>query len=239
MRLPRLFVDLPLREGERIVLPPGRAHYLREVLRLRSGAELRLFNGKGGEFEARIVEAGRRTTVQVGPRRDREPEPPLAITVALGIARGERMDFALQKATELGVSRIVPLLTERTVVRLSGDRLERRMAHWRGVVASACEQCGRSRLPQLCEPVPIRSWLAREEGGFLLDPQGEPLRSAPPPPTAEAVLLIGPEGGFTPQERQLALSRRFRKIALGPRLLRVETAVVAAITACQLLWGDL
>lgn len=238
MRLPRLFLDLPLREGERILLPPERARYLRDVLRVREGAELELFNGKGGSFLGRVVSCRRRVEVAVGAWRGEERESPLKIALALAIPKGERMDFALQKATELGVSEIAPLLAERTVVRLEGERVERRLAHWRGVVVAACQQCGRNRLPEIAPPEPLPSWLARQEGGVLLDPGGEPL-SHLPPPRGRLLLLIGPEGGFSPKEREAARARGFVPVSLGPRILRVETAALAALAAVQLLWGDL
>lgn len=187
-----------------------------------------------------MVESGRQVVVEVGPWHDREVESPLKITLALGIARGERMDFALQKATELGVQEIVPLLTERTVVRLDSNRLEKRMAHWRGVVISACEQCGRNRLPEIHPPKPFAIWLRESCGGMILfDPEGKPLSELHPPGAGALTLLIGPEGGLTPEEREGALKRGFQNTVLGPRILRVETAVVAGITAVQLLWGDL
>lgn len=212
------------------------------MLRLRAGEELILFNGEGGEWRARL-RVSHRDRCEVEPLEyvDAERESPLQITLLQGISRGERMDFTLQKATELGVHRIVPVFCERTQVKLSGERLDRRMAHWQGVVVHAAEQSGRTRLPVLEKARPFAAALssAGEALSLLLDP-GEattPDRLAPPE-HGRIVLLAGPEGGFSERERRQARASGFRGLRLGPRILRSETAALAALAAFQALWGD-
>ena len=244
MRLTRIYHPHRLTEGADTSLEDTASTHLLRVLRLRAGAELRLFDGSGAEFETTLTgTAGGRAQVRVGRRHARDVESPLAITLAQGISRGERMDLTLQKSVELGVQRIVPVVTAHTQVKLSGERLERRHQHWQGVIVSACEQCGRTRLPELLPVVTLDRWLENPEPGsqrLVLDHRAERnLRSLPQP--AEAVtLLIGPEGGLEEKEIAAAEQRAgYVPLALGPRILRTETAGLAALAALQTLWGDM
>ncbi|MGQ9659516.1 MAG: 16S rRNA (uracil(1498)-N(3))-methyltransferase [Thermochromatium sp.] len=243
-RLPRLYVDLALASGAEFDLPSAQARHAVQVLRLEREAPLVLFNGDGYDYLARLIAVGReQVRVWVASRGDPEPEPRLAIHLALGISRGERMDFAIQKAVELGVTRITPLFTRRTQVRLDGARLDRRLEHWQGVIVAACEQSGRRRVPSLETAVDLGTWLerAREEGlttGLLLDPLADLALPELPAPSSGVTLLIGPEGGLDPRERDLMRHCGFRGVRLGPRILRTETAPLAAIAVIQALWGD-
>ncbi|BCX80643.1 16S rRNA (uracil1498-N3)-methyltransferase [Methylomarinovum caldicuralii] len=238
MRRVRLYLPQPLQADSEIVVGDERAHYLRTVLRLRPGAALTVFNGGGGEFEAEVLALGRKAVrLYIGPWHEREAESPLKIHLGLAIAKGERMDWAVQKAVELGVAAITPLLTARCNVRLEGDRAEHKRRHWQAVAVAACEQCGRNRMPAMLTPRTLADWLPGRRG-LVLDPAGRSLAALPSPKT-ELSLLIGPEGGLTPEELDHARQAGFVPAALGPRILRVETAAVAALTAVQLRWGDL
>jgi 16S rRNA (uracil1498-N3)-methyltransferase len=240
MRLTRSFVDAPLAVGATVALSADATTHLVRVLRLGLGDACIVFNGDGADYEARLVSLGKRgAEVELMARREVMRESPLRVTLAQALARGEKMDWVLQKATELGVTAIVPLITERTEVKLDAERGEKRSAHWRGVVAAACEQCGRATLPTLAAPQALRDWLAGVPApGWFLDPEAEPgLRDAPV--HDGLVLVVGPEGGLG--ERDLAALRAagFRGLRLGPRILRTETAGVAALAALQALHGDL
>ncbi|MBK5930762.1 16S rRNA (uracil(1498)-N(3))-methyltransferase [Halochromatium salexigens] len=240
MRENRLYTEQPLRIGECIELEPRPAKHAAQVLRLGAGESLTLFNGDGRDYRAEIET---RTRGQVAVRlldvSEPEPAPALAITLALGISRGERMDLAIQKAVELGVSGIQPLFSTRTLVRLSGERLAKRAQHWQGVVIAACEQSGRRRLPAMATPVTLEAWLGQAPtGGILLHHAADKTLTELPPPQQHISLLIGPEGGLTPEEREQAQARAFTPVRLGPRVLRTETAPLAAIAAMQTLWGD-
>ncbi len=227
--------------GERVALPERTARHLIKVLRLREGAPLLLFNGRDGrDYRARLVRLHKeRAEAEILEAGEPEPPPRLALHLALGIPRGERMDFALQKAVELGVASLQPLFTERTLVRMEGKRLERRIAHWKGVVISACEQSGRRYLPPLHPPSRLAPWLERAEPPvLLLDPGARSSLPDQPPPTGRLGLLIGPEGGLSDKERRLAYAAGCRGVRLGPRILRAETAPLAALAAAQALWGD-
>lgn len=240
MRVPRVHVAEALASGGRVSLSGSAGRHVSRVLRLRPGAELVLFDGRGGEYAARVRSAGREVEVDVGEHRAVERESPLALTLAQGVSRGERMDLVVQKATELGVQAIVPLLTERCVVRLDEERTERRLRHWRSVAVGACEQCGRNRLPRISAPQPLWRWLddlEPQEGPRLLlrpEPSVAPLAAG----ADAATLLIGPEGGLTPEEQEQVLARGFRPLSLGPRVLRTETAALAAVAVLQQRWGD-
>ena len=238
MRLTRTFMDAPLAVGTVATLSENATAHLVRVLRLGLGDACVVFNGDGHDYEARLVSLGKRgAEVELMSRRAVATESPLRITLAQSIARGEKMDWVLQKATELGVAAIVPIVTERTEVRLDAERGEKRGAHWRGVIAAACEQCGRARLPELAAPMTLRDWLADATPGWFLDPLADV--SLERLPQADAVtLVVGPEGGLG--ERDLAALRAadFRGLRLGPRILRSETAGPAAIAALQALRGD-
>ncbi len=201
-----------------------------------------MFNGEGGEFEATVQTVDRRAVVlAVGAARGVERESPLAITLALGVSRSERMDYAVQKAVELGVARIVPVLTAHCVVRLDAERRVQRLEHWRKVVISACEQCGRNRLPAVEPIVRLGDWLGEAQGDLklVLSPEGSAALAETGPPDQTAVVLVGPEGGLSETELQMAVQGGFRPLRLGPRILRTETAAMAAVSALQVLWGDL
>lgn len=240
MRLTRIFSEQPLTEGREVTLSATAAAHVGRVLRLATGDELTVFDGGGGEYWASIVECrGTVLRVRLGAQRAIERESPLKITLAQALARGERMDWLVQKATELGVAVIVPLITERSVVKLDARQAERRSEHWRGIIVAACEQSGRNRLPDVLVPQPLSEWLeaAHEGARILLDPTASSgLRALAPDRVVS--LLIGPEGGLSPAERALALQKGFTPLRMGPRVLRTETAAVAAISALQVLAGD-
>jgi 16S rRNA (uracil1498-N3)-methyltransferase len=241
MRLPRIHHPAPLAAGARIELQEAAANHVARVLRLPTGAPVILFNGEGGEYEAVITEIDkRRVIVELGAFRAVEREPPLPLWLAQGISRGERMDYTVQKAVELGVSRIIPLFTERCGVHLDEARLAKRLQHWRAVAVGACEQCGRNRLPEIAPALPLAEWLAAPIPGLrlVLDPEAEGSLSALAPPTGPVTLLIGPEGGLSDQELQSARQSNFLGLRLGPRVLRTETAAVAALAALLATWGD-
>lgn len=240
MRAPRIYVEATLAVGEVHPLPAAQTRHISQVLRLKAGDRLILFNGDGHEYDARLAEASRHhATAAIEARGDVEPAPPLEIRLAIGISRGERMDFALQKAVELGVSQVMPLFTKRSQVKLDGARLDKRMEHWRGVVISACEQSGRRRIPMLERAQTLGTWLeTQRKGGLQLDPGATSALPELTPPSAGVTLLIGPEGGLEPKEREMAGARGFQGVRLGPRILRTETAPLAAIAVIQALWGD-
>ncbi len=240
MRENRLYTQQPLNIGEQLELEPRPAKHAAQVLRLSTSDPLTLFNGDGQDYNAEI-ETSTRSQVRVRIRDASAPEPmpPLAISLALGVSRGERMDLALQKAVELGVSTIQPLFSSRTLVRLSGERLAKRTLHWQGVIIAACEQSGRRRLPILVAAASLLDWLQQEQGGgILLHHEADKAITELPRPQERLTLLIGPEGGLEPAERELAQTQGFTPVRLGPRVLRTETAPLAAIAAIQTLWGD-
>ena len=216
--------------------------HVNRVLRLKVGAKLILFNGKPDAFAATLTEIGKRAIwARITEVLPAESEPALRIVLAQGISRGEKMDYTVQKAVELGVNAIQPLVADRSVVDVTGERLTRKIQHWRGVMIGACEQCGRNRLPELREPLTLMDWLARPlEPGLrlLLDPDASQGLRALRLPADGVTLLIGPEGGFSATEVERAQAAGFTGIRLGPRVLRTETAGIAALAAIQALWGD-
>jgi 16S rRNA (uracil1498-N3)-methyltransferase len=239
-RVPRVFCDANLASGAVAELPPPAAHHITRVLRLKPGAALILFNDTGREYRGELLDASRRSPkVRVLDAGTREPEPVLAIHLILGVSRGPRMDYALQKATELGVTEITPVITCRSVVRLEDDRLEQRHAHWRRILTHACEQSGRCRLPVLHPPVNFSEHPgAAGQLGVLLDSASDKTLADLDPPSGSLALLVGPEGGLTEEERKAAMDEGFTGVRLGPRILRTETAPLAAVAAAQVLWGD-
>jgi 16S rRNA (uracil1498-N3)-methyltransferase len=243
VRLTRVYVAQGLESGKRCLVTGSAANHMMRVLRLAAGSAVTLFDGAGGEYDARI-ESLRKDAVlmEVGAHAAIERESPLAVTLAQGVSRGERMDWVVQKATELGVRRIVPLVTARSVVRLDARQGEKKSQHWRGIIIAACEQCGRNRLPQLAAPVDLEDFLAGEAPEkalrLLLSPAGT-LRIGAIEPVESITLLIGPEGGLTPEERAAATAQGFMDVQLGPRILRTETAAIAALAALQHSFGDL
>jgi len=223
-------------------LPEAAARHALTVLRLQVGDTLALFNGAGGEYRASLVAVSKREArVRLTEFYASERESPLRITLALGISAGERMDYSLQKATELGVAAIQPLATERSLVKLAGERAHKRLQHWQHVVIAACEQCGRNRVPVVAPVQKLFAYLAhvdRSKRLLLLAPEAAtPLKRVPP--AAGVVVLIGAEGGLAPAEREAAEASGFEPVSLGPRILRTETAPVAALAILQALWGDI
>jgi 16S rRNA (uracil1498-N3)-methyltransferase len=238
---PRLFCDLPLLANTEITLPQAAARHI-AALRLHAGDALTVFSGLGGEYQASLIDTTKRgTRVRVHDHIAIERESALNITLALGISAGDRMDFSLQKATELGVTAIQPLATERSVVRLASDRAEKRLAHWQNVVIAACEQCGRNRVPRVAPVLALTNYLASVEPSqrLLMLTPGAALPLKQSARADAATLLIGAEGGLSPNERAAAALAGFEPVSLGPRILRTETAPVAAIAVLQTLWGDL
>lgn len=242
MRVSRVFVEKPaqLQHGATIELPDRAAHHVLNVLRLRAGATLVLFDGSGGEYDAVLRACHRRSVrVDVGAWRDLERESPLRFELAQAVSGAERMDFTIQKAVELGVTCIQPLLAERSVVRLGADRTDAKMLHWRRVIVAACEQSGRNRLPDLGEPRTVYDYcagLTDQRARWLLAPDGAArLRDLA---ATDGVLAAGPEAGFSEDEVRRFRAAGFAAIRLGPRILRTETAAIAALGALNALIGD-
>lgn len=239
MRVSRIHVDQPLSAGAEVVLNNRAARYISQVLRLRIGDRLTLFNGDGNDFDAELLLCDKRQCrARVNDIVATEAPTTLQIGLALGISRGERMDFAIQKSVELGVQSIIPLITERSMVQLRGERLVQRVEHWRGIVISACEQSGRNRLPAVSSPQPLADWLLHAEPGLMLYHAASHSLATLVAPRRSINLLIGPEGGLSAQERALAEQAGFQSVRMGPRVMRTETAPIAAIAAMQALWGD-
>jgi 16S rRNA (uracil1498-N3)-methyltransferase len=241
---PRFFAALdlaPAMTGATIDLPEGVAHHAVRVVRLAPGDALTLFTGRGGEYAATLTRVDKRSAAVRIERFDPvERESPLAVTLAQGVAANDAMDYAVRKAVELGVAAIQPLLSARSAPLPSGERVERRVAHWRQIAIAACEQCGRNRVPEIAPPCPLAEWLAGWTGrGFVLTPAAGASLASQPVPAAAVALLVGPEGGLDEREAGLAQTRGFVAVRIGPRVLRAETASVAALGAMQMLWGDL
>jgi 16S rRNA (uracil1498-N3)-methyltransferase len=257
MRQTRCFVPPPLSAHSIVTLPQAAAAHIRRVLRLRAGAELALFDGRGGEYAARLLDGRDELRVQVGAHVAIERESPLPVTLLQCLARGERMDWIVQKATELGVGAIVPVASRHSVVQLAADAAERRVAHWRSVAIGACEQCGRNRVPALRTPCELHEACAATDATLrlLLLPDAEQSLTAVLAAALAATranvagaagamgpvciaLLVGPEGGLADDEVALARQRGFHPCRLGPRTLRTETAPLAVLAALQALAGD-
>ena len=234
--MPRFFVDKPLQPDDVMPLPDDVVRHVL-VLRLQPGDSIVLFNGEGGEYSAELVEVERRSAmVKIREFRNIEVEAPYRLTLAQGIAGGDKMDWLIEKAVELGASSFVPLTTTRSVVRLTGERAQRRHAHWQGIVRASCEQCGRNRLPEVMPVREIATWLGTmprtpEEGDLriLLSPRASISFSALPaePPKGRVTVLVGPEGGFSATEEAAATDYGFTAVGLGPRVMRTETAGIA------------
>lgn len=243
MRLTRVHVGAPLARAKTLAIEGSTASHIVRVLRLKPGDPLILFDGSGGEHRARIEQLGKDTvTVSVLEHHAIERESPLPLTLAQGVSRGERMDWVIQKATELGVWCIVPLLTERSVVRLDAGQADKKLQHWRAVSIAACEQCGRNRIPEIAAPLALRDFLGRCEPGathLMLSPSGALRVTDLPGIGTGLTVLIGPEGGLSGPEEDAALTAGFAAVRLGPRILRTETAAIAALTVLQREFGDL
>lgn len=244
MRLTRLYIDMPLHEATEVALPAAAAQHAVKVLRLTAGDPVVLFNGDGHDYPGTLTAAGRdEARVNLQSRRAAVTESPLPLILAQALARGDKMDLVMRKATELGVVRIVPLLTERSEVRLDARRIDRRMDHWRAVITSACEQCGRARLPGLEPPQTLPEWLQAQAGDdalrlALLPGSGRRVRDLQPDPGTDIMLVVGPEGGLGERDIAALTAAGFTGLDLGPRILRTETAGLAALAAMQALHGD-
>ncbi len=243
MSAPRFYCTPPLHFGTTFELPPKAAHHAHRVLRLRVNDPVQVFDGEGNVLDAKISEINDRCvllhelqTCMAGV------EHPLRITLAQAMCSSEKMDWVVQKATELGAAEIQPVQTQRSVAKLSNERAEKRTAHWRSIAIAACEQCGRNVLPQIYTPLELSSWLAQMRGNahakFILQPEGSTALHKQPQPQGSVTLLIGPEGGFSEDETKMAHLTGFTPIRLGKRVLRTETAAMAGIAALQILWGD-
>ncbi len=243
MRLTRVHVTEPVSAGRRHTIEGDAANHIMRVLRLGRGDQLTVFDGRGGEYAARIEEFRKSSViVSVGDHSTAVRESTLSLALAQGVSRGERMDWVVQKATELGVSRIIPVLTERTVVKLDAKQAERKRLHWQGIATAACEQSGRDRIPAIDAPAALAEFLGKVDRNatrVLLSPAGSSRIGDLPRPEAGIVVLIGPEGGLAEAEQQAALTAGFTAVRLGPRVLRTETAAVAALTLLQHQFGDL
>lgn len=247
MSVPRFYCPEGLSPGAPLTLPEAVTRHAVKALRLQVGAPLRLFNGQGGEYEAVITQITKSETIaSIEAWHDHEAESPCQITLIQALQAADKMDFTLQKAVELGIAAIQPVSSRRSVVRLSREREQKRLQHWQGVVISACEQCGRNRIPPIAPVFDLLDWLAQP---ISADPLAKPLRlmlapgaaqplSQLPRPTGPIELLIGTEGGLDPAEINAAQQNGFLPVVLGPRILRTETAGLAALAAIQTLWGD-
>jgi 16S rRNA (uracil1498-N3)-methyltransferase len=243
MRLTRVYVDVELQAGRRLTVEGSAGNHIARVLRLRVGDTLTLFNGQGGEYSGSIEEIRRETVVvSILESRDVDRESPCQLTLAQGISRGERMDWVVQKATELGVWQIAPIFTERSIVQLDEKQASRKLQHWRSIAVAACEQSGRNRVPQITQPVGLYELLEKRtsSGTALLLSPGAPLRMADLASAGTQItVLIGPEGGLADVEQQAAVKSGFTPVRLGPRVLRTETAAVCALTLLQQKFGDI
>jgi 16S rRNA (uracil1498-N3)-methyltransferase len=243
MRLNRIFCEGPLTVGGEVKLPAAGAYHVARVLRMREGAPLILFDGTGGEYQAEITGVnGDAVSARLMHQTPGTAESPLKVTLVQGVSRSERMDWTLQKATELGVTSIAPVLSARSVVRLDEKQAAKKQAHWQAIVIGACEQCGRTRVPNVATPLSLRDYFAnvKKEGLRLVLSPSAPgslagLASLP----NKVELLIGPEGGLDDEELNAARTAGFTPVRLGPRVLRTETAAVVALSVLQALWGDL
>jgi 16S rRNA (uracil1498-N3)-methyltransferase len=242
MRLTRVYVDTDLKSGAIVELPRETAQHVVKVLRARSGDQIVLFNGDGCEYGGTIDNVrGSRVTAAVGDGSHVDRESSLGVTLIQCIPRGDRMDFIVQKATELGVQRLVPVLSQRSVVRLDAEQAETKAVHWRAVAVNACEQCGRTRLPVLETPVPLINYLGDSVPAsckLVLEPDIEP-GNMPARIEGSVEIAIGPEGGFAPDELEAFRLAGFLRVRLGPRILRTETAAIAALTWLQTRYGDM
>ena len=241
--MPRFYCPQPLAAGAIVDLPETVAHHL-HVVRMQPGDALTLFDGRGGECRASLLDIGKkRASARVEEHAAREAELPYAITLAQGLPEGAKMDWIIEKAVELGVTAIQPLAAQRSVVRLSGERAEKRHLHWQGVIVAASEQCGRNRLAQLAPVMDARRWLDQPGAGprILFSPRaGQSLAHWARMTTPQAIaVLVGPEGGFSAEEEDYAIARGAVALSLGPRVVRTETAALAAVAAINACWGGM
>lgn len=243
MSAPRFYCPINLPSSGVFELPPDAAHHANRVLRLRAGDTVQIFDGEGHACDATIHAIyGKRVDISVLRTCPAQPPSALRIILAQAMSSSEKMDWVVQKATELGVDEIQPVQTQRSIAKLSSERAEKRAEHWRGVVIAACEQSGRNNLTQVHAPADFSQWLANFKtspgNNFILLPDGATTLHSQPRPQGPVTLLIGPEGGFSPDEALMSKQAGFIPILLGPRVLRTETAALAGISAIQTLWGD-
>ncbi|NEX61997.1 16S rRNA (uracil(1498)-N(3))-methyltransferase [Noviherbaspirillum galbum] len=239
--MPRFYHPGPLSIGSQVQLNSRVAHHL-HVVRLAQGEVITLFNGEGGEYCATLVDADRRhAAVEIKTFHPREAELPYAITLAQALPEGTKMDWIIEKAVELGVTAVQPLAAQRSVVRLSPERAAKRLEHWQGIIAAAAEQCGRNRLAQIAEPLDFQAWIGQHDlhRRILLTPRAEQSLCdwARHQPAQAVAIMIGPEGGFSEREEQLAIEHGALALSLGTRVLRTETAGMTAVAALNAVWG--
>jgi len=241
MRIPRIYTEQSLASDAHVTLEKRPSHHLANVLRLGIDDTITLFNGRGAEYSGVITALGKKAvSVETGEKQQNTCESPLAIHLGVAISRGERMDWVIQKATELGVAAVSPLFSERVEVKLSSDRAEKKLRHWEEIAISACEQCGRNTLPFLSPPQTIKDWLTNTEAArkFVLHHKASQRREGKDAPSSIA-LLVGPEGGLSATEIEQAENNGYVALSLGPRVLRTETAPLAALAILQSKWGDM
>ncbi len=241
MRMPHIYTPQVLTSGKIITLEEAPSRHISQVLRLLPDSKLSLFNGDGQQYNACIQSCSKQTVeAEIVSVAKTKTETPIQFTLALGISKGERVDYALQKAVELGISGFTPLFTERTVVKLKGERLERRLHHWQKIAIAACEQSGRNTIPSIDAAQQFDNWVVNAKQGtqLILHPNATPSLNMLPVPDKSVLLLIGPEGGLSKKEISIAEANGFTSVRLGPRVLRTETAPIAALAAMQALWGD-
>ena len=244
MRIPRIFTDQPLSSGANLALTGSAARHLSSALRMSVGQEITLFNGLGGEFSATLTATAKsQVDVSLGDCREIDRESPLKLHLAIAVSRGERMDWIVQKATELGVTEITPLFSERTEVKLNGERLEKKLRHWQQVSISACEQCQRNKLPTINNARTLDQWLSQADGDsdhlkLVLHHRSDKTLAQHQTPKS-VCLLVGPEGGLSDTEISRAIDKGFAPLTLGPRVMRTEAAPLASISIMQSLWGDM
>ncbi len=240
--IPRFFCAFPLHPGAIVELGAVATHHALKVLRVGPGDKATLFDGRGGQWRATLNPAGKRLQATLNEFEDVDCEPLLALTLVQGLPAGDRMDYVVQKAVELGVCRVQPVTTKRSVVRLSGERALRRAEHWRNITVAACEQCGRNRVPEVAPILDLPQYLAlaaSDNGlGFVCTPGAAGSWRALPAPAAPVSVLVGPEGGFEEGELLAARAAGLHAMGLGPRVLRSDTAGLAAVAAIMALWGD-
>jgi len=243
MRIPRIFIDTELNENTTLALPDSSFQHLCKVLRLKSDHPLRVFNGKGGQFNATLCDVEKRSAnIRITDFETLDNESPIQVTIGQTLSRGERMDYAIQKAVEAGVYAIQPLFSERCEVKLQDGRAEKRLLHWQQVAISAAEQCGRGVVPIISPPIELAEWVTTCKDMLKLTlhhHSAKPIRNLEQPVNNRVCLLIGPEGGLSSNEVQLSENNDFNAITLGPRVLRTETAPVVALSVINTLWGDI
>jgi len=244
MRLARIYIPLPLAEGHIIDLPEPAVVHLLKVLRLKIGDPLILFNGTGGQYDGNISSLSKRKVyIQLKKFHTTDRESPLYIHLGQALSRGDRMDIAIQKSTELGANKITPIYTEYCAIKPDPERIRKKIEHWKKISYSACEQCGRNKPPQIADTEKLEIWLKNSQDmacKLILHPyNSKKLQRTPPPIHPQIALLVGPEGGFSNTEINAAQDYGFQPIKLGPRTLRTETAALSTLSILQFLWGDL